>query len=123
MDEAARLCARSLGRQLYAEIASVEEQHVTQYESIIDAGESWLEKLLLMQATEVYNDDSCVESEKNPRVARAHGGDARGAEEFAPDLTGDEGKIAAGRSANARAWDERIGSVPPATSVKGMLTT
>jgi hypothetical protein len=57
-----------IGRQLYAEIASIEEQHVTQYESIIDAGESWLEKLLLMQATEVYNYYSCVESEKNSRI-------------------------------------------------------
>jgi rubrerythrin len=57
-----------VGRQLYAEIASVEEQHVTEYEAIIDAGESWLEKLLLMQATEVYNYYSCVESEKNPRI-------------------------------------------------------
>jgi rubrerythrin len=56
------------GRQLYAEIASVEEQHVTQYESIIDAGESWLEKLLLMQATEVYNYYSCVKSETNARI-------------------------------------------------------
>jgi rubrerythrin len=57
-----------VGRQLYAEIASVEEQHVTQYESIIDAGESWLEKLLLLQATEVYNYYSCVQSEKNARI-------------------------------------------------------
>jgi hypothetical protein len=57
-----------VGRQLYAEIASVEEQHVTQYESIIDAGESWLEKLLLLQATEVYNYYSCVQSEKNTRI-------------------------------------------------------
>jgi hypothetical protein len=57
-----------IGRQLYAEIASVEEQHVTQYESIIDAGESWLEKLLLLQATEVYNYYSCVQSEKNGRI-------------------------------------------------------
>jgi len=57
-----------IGRQLYAEIASIEEQHVTQYESIIDAGETWLEKLLLLQATEVYNYYSCVESERNPRI-------------------------------------------------------
>jgi hypothetical protein len=56
------------GRQLYAEIASVEEQHVTQYESIIDAGETWLEKLLLLQATEVYNYYSCVQSESNARI-------------------------------------------------------
>ncbi len=56
------------GRQLYAEIASIEEQHVTQYESIIDAGESWLEKWLLHEATEVYNYYSCVEAEGNRRI-------------------------------------------------------
>jgi hypothetical protein len=56
------------GRQLYAEIASIEEQHVTQYESMIDASESWLEKWLLHEATEVYNYYSCVESESNARI-------------------------------------------------------
>jgi rubrerythrin len=55
-------------RQLYAEIASIEEQHVTQYESIIDARETWLEKWLLHEACEAYNYWSCVESEKNSRV-------------------------------------------------------
>ncbi len=55
-------------RQLYAEIASIEEQHVTQYESIIDAQETWLEKWLLHEACEVYNYWSCVESEGNARV-------------------------------------------------------
>ncbi len=59
-----------LGRQLYAEIASIEEQHVTQYESIIDPSETWLEKWLLHEATEVYNYYGCVESEKNPRVKK-----------------------------------------------------
>jgi hypothetical protein len=57
-----------LARQLYAEIASIEEQHVTQYESIIDPEETWLEKWLLHEANEVYNYWSCVESEKNPRI-------------------------------------------------------
>ena len=33
-----------LARQLYAEIAAIEEQHMTQYESIVDPSESWLEK-------------------------------------------------------------------------------
>jgi hypothetical protein len=60
--------ADPLARQLYAEIASIEEQHVTQYESISDASETWLEKWLLHEATEVYNYHSCVESEGNPRV-------------------------------------------------------
>jgi rubrerythrin len=55
-------------RQLYAEIASIEEQHVTQYESIIDARETWLEKWLMHEAAEVYNYYSCVESEGNSRV-------------------------------------------------------
>lgn len=57
-----------LARQLYAEIASIEEQHVTQYESIIDAEETWLEKWLLHEATEVYNYWSCLQSETNPRL-------------------------------------------------------
>ena len=58
----------AMARQLYAEIASIEEQHVTQYESIIDAKETWLEKWLLHEANEVYNYYSCVESEGNPRI-------------------------------------------------------
>ena len=35
--------ADPVARMLYAEIASIEEQHVTQYESIIDPRETWLE--------------------------------------------------------------------------------
>jgi hypothetical protein len=57
-----------VARQLYAEIASIEEQHVTQYGSIIDPGETWLEKWMLLEANEVYNYYSCVETETNPRV-------------------------------------------------------
>jgi rubrerythrin len=60
--------ADPVARQLYAEIASIEEQHVTQYESIIDPDETWLEKWLLHEAGEVYNYWSCVESEGNPRI-------------------------------------------------------
>jgi hypothetical protein len=55
-------------RQLYAEIASIEEQHVTHYESLIDPRESILEKWLLHEATEAYNYWSCVESETDPRI-------------------------------------------------------
>jgi rubrerythrin len=62
--------ADPLARQLYAEIASIEEQHVTQYESIIDPHETWLEKWLLHEATEVYNYFSCVEYENNARIKR-----------------------------------------------------
>ena len=62
--------ADPLARQLYAEIASIEEQHVTQYESISDATETWLEKWLLHEAAEVYNYYSCVEYERNPQVKK-----------------------------------------------------
>jgi hypothetical protein len=60
--------ADPLARQLYAEIASIEEQHVTQYESIIDPTESWIEKWLLHEANEVYNYYSCVTQEEHPQV-------------------------------------------------------
>lgn len=60
--------ADPVARQLYAEIASIEEQHVTQYESIIDPDESWLEKWLMHEAAEVYNYWSCLQQESNPRV-------------------------------------------------------
>jgi hypothetical protein len=62
------LFADPTARQLYAEIASIEEQHVTQYESIIDPEESLFEKWLLHEANEVFNYDSCVRSENNPRI-------------------------------------------------------
>ena len=55
-------------RQLFAEIASIEEQHGTQAESLIDPHESSLEKLLLHQATEAYNYWSCLEYEPDPRI-------------------------------------------------------
>jgi hypothetical protein len=60
--------ADPLARQLYAEIASIEEQHVTQYESIIDPSETWMEKWLLHEANEVYNYYSCVTQEDHPRI-------------------------------------------------------
>ena len=59
-----------LARQLYAEIASIEEQHTTQYESLIDPTESHLEKWLMHEAIEVYAYHSCFVSEENPRVKR-----------------------------------------------------
>ncbi len=59
-----------LARQLYAEIASIEEQHVTQYESLSDPTESWLEKWMLHEAMEVYNYYGCYQSETNPRVKK-----------------------------------------------------
>lgn len=60
--------ADPVARQLYAEIASIEEQHVTQYESLMDPSETWMEKWLLKEACEVYTYYSCLEYETNPRV-------------------------------------------------------
>jgi hypothetical protein len=60
--------ADPVARQLYAEIASIEEQHVTQYESIIDPEESWLEKWVLHEVGEVYNYYGCMQQESNPRI-------------------------------------------------------
>jgi hypothetical protein len=60
--------ADPVARQLYAEIASIEEQHVTQYESIIDPYETPIEKWLLHEAAEVYNYYSCYHYETNPRI-------------------------------------------------------
>ncbi len=57
-----------VARQLYAEIASIEQQHITQYESIIDPDESWLEKWVLHEVGEVYNYYGCMEQESNPRI-------------------------------------------------------
>ena len=62
--------ADPVARQLYAEIASIEEQHVTQYESLIDPRESPLEKWLLHEACEAYNYWSCAEYESDPRIRR-----------------------------------------------------
>jgi rubrerythrin len=57
-----------VARLLYAEIASIEEQHVTQYESIIDPTESWLEKWVMHEACEVWNYYGVAQQETNPRI-------------------------------------------------------
>lgn len=43
-----------LGRKLYAEIGLIEEQHVTQYESLKDPNCTWLEQWVLHEYTEAY---------------------------------------------------------------------
>jgi hypothetical protein len=62
------LFADPLARQLYAEIASVEAQHITHYGSMINPEESILEKLLLSEACEAWNYAGCLEQESNPRL-------------------------------------------------------
>src|SRR3954468_16125237 len=60
--------ADPLARQLYAEIASVESQHITHYGSMLNPDESIMEKLLLAEACEVWNYAGCLAQESNPRV-------------------------------------------------------
>lgn len=57
-----------VARQLYAEIASIEEQHTTQYECMQDPNETLLEKWLLHEVSEVYAYYSCAQQEQNPRL-------------------------------------------------------
>ena len=52
-------------RETYAEIKDVEEEHVTMYESLIDPTESWYEKLLLHEFTEVCTYYNCMEDEND----------------------------------------------------------
>jgi hypothetical protein len=62
------LFADPLARQLYAEIASIESQHITHYGSMLNPEESILEKLLISEACEVWNYAGCAEQENNPRL-------------------------------------------------------
>jgi rubrerythrin len=62
--------ADPLARQLYAEIASIEEQHVTQYESLLDPTTPLLEDWLLHEANEAYNYYGCAQQETNPRIRK-----------------------------------------------------
>lgn len=55
-------------RETFAEIKDVEEEHVSMYESLIDPSESWFEKLLLHEFTEVCNYYTCVEDEVDERI-------------------------------------------------------
>lgn len=52
-----------IGRNLYKEIALIEEQHVSQYESLKDTTATWLEDLLLHEYTECYLYYSCFMTE------------------------------------------------------------
>ena len=57
-----------LGRRLYQEIALIEEQHVTQYESLMETGVSWLECSLMHEYAECYLYWSCAQTESAPSV-------------------------------------------------------
>lgn len=55
-------------RRLYEEIALVEEEHVTQYGSLIDPNATWLEMLLWHEYVEAYLYWSCYMTETDGRI-------------------------------------------------------
>jgi len=64
------LYASPIGRKLYNEIAMIEEQHVTQYESLIDPNATWMENALCHEYTECYLYYSCWKSETDKNVKK-----------------------------------------------------
>ncbi|MBQ8291833.1 MAG: hypothetical protein IJX88_04945 [Clostridia bacterium] len=56
------------GRKLYQEIALVEEEHVTHYESLMDSTATWFEMLLWHEYTECYLYWSCYMTETDPYI-------------------------------------------------------
>src|ERR1700712_1492868 len=57
-----------LARGIYLEIAQVEEQHVTHYESILDPSISWFTNLVLYEYNECWLYWSCLSTETDPRI-------------------------------------------------------
>jgi hypothetical protein len=59
-----------LGRKLYAEIAMIEEQHVTGYGALMDPSSTWLECWVMHEYTECYLYYSCYEDETNTAIKK-----------------------------------------------------
>lgn len=59
-----------LGRKLFSEIAMIEEQHVTEYGSLMDTNCTWLEGLLEHEYTECYLYYSCLMDETDPKIKK-----------------------------------------------------
>lgn len=57
-----------LGRGLYLEIAQIEEQHVTHYESLADPTMSWFMRDVMHQYTECYLYHSFIAQEPDARI-------------------------------------------------------
>ena len=62
------LATNDLSRKLYMEIAQVEEEHVTQYESLMDSSATWLEMLLWHEYCECYLYWSCFVTETDAYI-------------------------------------------------------
>ncbi len=59
-----------MARKLYMEIALVEEEHVTQYESLMDPKSTWLECNLWHEYCECYLYWSCYKTETDPNIKK-----------------------------------------------------
>lgn len=57
-----------IARGTYAEIAMIEEQHVTHYESLLDPLDSWLANWVFHEYNEVYMYWSMHQQETDPRI-------------------------------------------------------
>jgi hypothetical protein len=57
-----------IARGLYAEIALIEEQHVTHYESLLDPLDSWLKQLVFHEYNEAYMYWSVLQNEEERRI-------------------------------------------------------
>jgi rubrerythrin len=61
-----------VARATYQEIAQIEEQHVTHYESILDPAASWFQNLVLHQWHECWMYWSFAQTEPDPKVQQLY---------------------------------------------------
>ena len=64
----AQMYKNDLGRRMFAEIGMVEEEHVTQYESLKDPTCTWLEQWVMHEYTECYLYYSMYEDESDEYI-------------------------------------------------------
>ncbi len=57
-----------IARALYAEIKEIEEQHVTQYESLLDPAQTWIEQWVWHEYNECYLYHSFMQQEPDERI-------------------------------------------------------
>ncbi len=57
-----------IARSLYAEIKEIEEQHVTQYESLLDPAQTWIEQWVWREYNECYLYHSFMQQEPDERI-------------------------------------------------------
>jgi hypothetical protein len=65
---AAPTCSDATARLLYAEVATSLEERARALVSFLDPSATWLERWMLMEASEAYAYWSCLKSEENPRI-------------------------------------------------------